>query len=73
MAPLTPEQLRRVERVESVIRLAAPALNLVLAVGERISKLVEPEDHEYYPPRARGEAAKAPAPSAGNGAGLRAE
>jgi len=73
MAPLTPEQLRRVERVESVIRLAAPALNLVLAVGERISKLVEPEDHEYYPPRARGEAAKAPAPSAGNGAGPRAE
>jgi len=73
MAPLTPEQLRRVERVESVIRLAAPALNLVLAVGERISKLVEPEDHEYYPPRARGEAGEKPAPTAGSGAGPRAE
>ena len=59
--------------MESVIRLAAPALNLVLAVGERISRLVEPEDHEYYPPRARGEAAESPAPTAGNGAGPRAE
>ena len=57
MAPLTPEQLRRRERVESVIRLAAPALNLVLAVGERVSKLVEPEDHEYYPPRTSAQAA----------------
>lgn len=53
MAPLTPEQVRRRERVEGLIRLAAPALNLVLAVGERVSRLVEPEDHEYYPPRSR--------------------
>jgi len=29
----------------------SPALNLVLATGERISRLVEPVDHEYYPPR----------------------
>ena len=73
MAPLTPEQLRRREQVESVIRLAAPALNLVLAVGERISRLVEPEDHEYYPPRARGETPKRSPDQAGNGAGPRAE
>ena len=53
MAPLTPDQIRTRERVETVIRIAAPALNLVLAVGERISRIVEPEDHEYYPPRAR--------------------
>ena len=52
MAPLTPEQLRRREQVESVIKLMAPGLNLVLAAGERLSKLVEPEDTEYYPPRA---------------------
>ena len=49
--PLTAEQRRRREQVESVIRLMAPALNLVLAAGERLSKLVEPEDSEYYPPR----------------------
>ena len=51
MAPLTPDQLRTRQRVEGLIRLAAPALDLVLAVGERLSKLVEPEDVEYYPPR----------------------
>ena len=51
MAPLTPDELRTRERVEALIRVAAPALNLVLAVGERVSRLVEPEDHEYYPPR----------------------
>ena len=51
MATLTPEQRRTRDRVESVIRLAAPALNLVLAAGERLSRIVEPDDPEYYPPR----------------------
>lgn len=51
MAALTPQQLRTRERVESLIRLMSPGLSLVLAVGERISRIVEPEDHEYYPPR----------------------
>ncbi len=51
MAPLTPDQLRTRQRVEGLIRLMAPALDLVLAVGERISRIVEPEDVEYYPPR----------------------
>ena len=51
MAQLTPDQVRTRERFESLIRLAAPALNLVLAAGERVSRLVEPEDPEYYPPR----------------------
>jgi len=49
---MTPDQFRTRERVEALIRLAAPALDLVLAVGERVSRLVEPEDTEYYPPRA---------------------
>jgi hypothetical protein len=51
MGQLTPDQLRTRERFESVIRMAAPALNLVLAAGERLSRLVEPDDPEYYPPR----------------------
>lgn len=51
MGALTPEQQRTRARVESLIRLASPGLSLVLAVGERLSRLVEPEDHEYYPPR----------------------
>jgi hypothetical protein len=49
--PLTASQLRTRERVETVIRLMSPGLNLVLAAGERLSKIVEPEDYEYYPPR----------------------
>jgi hypothetical protein len=49
--PLTPEQRRRRDRVETLIRLMAPGLNLVLAAGERISKVVAPKDDEYYPVR----------------------
>jgi hypothetical protein len=56
MAAPTPEQVRTRERVEALIRLASPALDLLLAVGERVSRLVEPEDTEYYPPRASREA-----------------
>jgi hypothetical protein len=61
LAPMNPEQLRRREQVEGVIRLMAPALNLVLAVGERVSRIVEPEDAEYYPPRTAG--SESPPPS----------
>ena len=51
MAPLTPEQRRTRDRVETLIRLMAPGLNLVLAAGERLSRIVEPDDYEYYPVR----------------------
>ena len=51
MTQLTPDQRRTRERFESLIRLAAPALNLVLAAGERLSRIVEPDDPDYYPPR----------------------
>jgi hypothetical protein len=51
MAPLTPDQRRTRDRVETLIRLMAPGLNLVLAAGERISRIVEPDDYEYYPVR----------------------
>jgi hypothetical protein len=50
-AALTPDQRRTRDRVERVIAIAAPALNLVLAVGDRLSRIVEPEDSEYYPVR----------------------
>jgi len=51
VAPLTPDQRRTRDRVETLIRLMAPGLNLVLAAGERLSRIVEPEDSEYYPVR----------------------
>ena len=52
MADLTPGQQRNRRRVETVIGLAAPVLDLVLAVGDRISRVAEPNDYEYYPVRA---------------------
>jgi hypothetical protein len=49
---LTPPQRRNRERVETLIGFAAPFLDLVLAVGERVSRIAEPQDYEYYPVRA---------------------
>lgn len=51
MAPLTPAQERNRERVETLIGVMAPALTLVLAIGDRVSRIVAPEDHEWYPVR----------------------
>ena len=60
MAQMTPGQLRTRQRVEGLIRLMSPALDVVLAVGERISRVVEREDVEYYPPRVTRESAPPP-------------
>ena len=57
---MTPDQVRTRQRVEGLIRLMAPALDVVLAVGERVSRIVEPEDIEYYPPRVTRESAPPP-------------
>ncbi len=38
-------------RFEAVIGLAAPALDLVLSFGDRVSRIVAPED-DYVPVRA---------------------
>jgi hypothetical protein len=51
MAELTPSQRRTRDRTERLIGLMAPALDAVLAVGDRISRIVAPEDHEHYPER----------------------
>lgn len=37
------------QKVESAIVAVSPLLDLVLAVGERISRIAEPVDYEYYP------------------------
>jgi len=55
MATLSPDQLRTRRKVEGVIRLIAPALDVLLAVGDRVSRAVAREDIEYYPPRVRRE------------------
>lgn len=43
------------ERFEALIGFAAPVLDLVLAAGDRLSRVAGPED-EYYPIRPPGEA-----------------
>ena len=43
------------ERVEGLIALAAPALELLLNTGERVSRVLYPEDTDYYPIRPAGE------------------
>ncbi|MEX2253209.1 MAG: hypothetical protein WD649_03580 [Thermoleophilaceae bacterium] len=48
---MTRQQIQTRDRFERLIGFAAPALNLVLAAGERLSRMVEPEDNDYYPPR----------------------
>jgi hypothetical protein len=51
VAGLTPSQLQMRERIEGLIRLMAPGLNAILSAGDRISRIIEPEDHDYYPAR----------------------
>lgn len=63
MAPMTPGQLRTRRRIEGAIRLMTPMLDLVLAVGERVSKIVEPEDGDYYPPRVTRHSERPPHPA----------
>jgi hypothetical protein len=56
MAVRTPSQLAWRRRVEAGIRLAAPALDLVLFVGDRVSRVVGRGEPEPEPPRRMGRA-----------------
>jgi hypothetical protein len=38
-------------RIETMIRLLAPALDLMLAVGDRVSRVLERDDPDYVPAR----------------------
>ena len=51
MATLTVTQRAWRGRIEAVLRLAAPALDLYLAAGDRLSRVVEREDLDWVPPR----------------------
>jgi hypothetical protein len=54
--PTTPEQRLWQRRFESLIGLAAPALDLVLTVGDRVSRVLQPGESDYYPIRPAAEA-----------------
>lgn len=49
MAPPTPRQLAARARIESVLRLVAPALDLVLLAGDRLSRVADRSDDEPLP------------------------
>lgn len=38
------------QRVERVIAALAPLLDLMLAVGDRVSRVLDPDDPQYQPP-----------------------
>jgi len=57
MSPSTPQQLRTRARFEALIGLGAPVLDLVLAAGDRISRVGAPED-DYIPIRPASERLK---------------
>jgi hypothetical protein len=46
VAQLSPSQLRWRSRIETGLVLAAPFLDLVLAAGDRLSRVVDREDPE---------------------------
>ena len=54
--PSTPEQRIWQRRFESLIGLAAPALDLLLATGDRASRVLQPGEDDYYPIRPAAEA-----------------
>ena len=51
MATMTPAQRRWRSRIESMLRISAPALDLFLAAGDRLSRVVERDDLDWVPPR----------------------
>jgi hypothetical protein len=51
----TPQQQTRRRRVEAGIAVAAPVLDLMLAAGERVSRIVAPEEDEHPAIRPPGE------------------
>jgi hypothetical protein len=52
----TPQQRIWRARIEALIGLSAPVLDLVLNVGDRVSRTLAPGDSDYYPVRAPAEA-----------------
>jgi hypothetical protein len=59
MATGTPQR-RGGGRIEAMIRIASPLLDLLIAVGDRVSRVLEPDDPAYIPARMHREGESAP-------------
>jgi hypothetical protein len=51
MAQPSPAQRAWRNRIEAALHVVAPALDLLLAAGDRLSRAVERDDLEWVPPR----------------------
>jgi hypothetical protein len=51
MAQPSPTQQAWRQRVEAALGLVAPALDLMLSAGDRLSRAVERDDLDWVPPR----------------------
>jgi len=51
VAPPSQTQLAWRGRIEALIRIARPGLDLILLTGDRVSRAVEREDLDWAPPR----------------------
>ena len=60
VAPRTPRQLANRRRVEGVIGLAAPLLDVLLFAGEQLSRVAGRNDIDPEPPRLGRRAARTP-------------
>jgi len=60
MPAVPASRLRTRRRVEILIRVLQPFLDVLLVVGERVSRVVEAEDPDYVLARMRGDGASAP-------------
>jgi hypothetical protein len=59
MAGSTPDPVLRA-RFEAALRILGPMLDLVLLAGDRVSRLLEPDDPDYVPARMHHEGESAP-------------
>lgn len=50
MAKPSPSQIAWRRRLEAVLRVTAPFLDLVLVAGDRVSRLAERQDPDALPP-----------------------
>jgi hypothetical protein len=69
----TPQQRIWRARAEALIGLAAPVLDLVLSVGDRVSRTLSSADTDYYPIRAPAETFELGPIPRGGGQGRRPE
>jgi hypothetical protein len=58
--PASPPNPRLQRGVETMIRVISPPLDLLLAVGDRVARVLAPGDPDYVPARLRHDGESAP-------------